>query len=61
MKDGEFAGLFLAVAIAAFSLGMLITTMFAFHRYNPCDVNRDGNVTLTDLVIVKRMILEGMR
>lgn len=44
---------------AVLMLGILWLVSTARPHLNPCDVNRDGKVTATDLLIVKRAILEG--
>lgn len=40
---------------------LMLTVHFLVTEADPCDVNRDGRVTLTDLVIVKERLLEDAR
>lgn len=50
-----FIGIILFLSIYT---SLLLTVHFLVTEADPCDVNRDGRVTLTDMEIVKERLLE---
>ncbi|HOF38693.1 MAG TPA: dockerin type I domain-containing protein [Candidatus Hydrogenedentes bacterium] len=49
------------LASIIFIVGLLGYMAYFLATVDPCDVNRDGRVTLTDMEIVKERLLEDAR
>lgn len=58
MEDRLFYLFMAFLLIAGFGIGFIVGTWDQEKANNPYDVNRDGEVTATDYILIKNYIME---